>query len=330
MNYLLSIIIPVYNVEAYIEKCLNAIINQTYKHLEIILINDGSTDSSGTICDTYKQIDDRIKVYHIKNGGSSIARNFGLTKCKGDYIGFVDSDDWILPNMYDVLLDFAIEKNLKVVECSSIDSVFESTISKNIKPSDLGVIENQNTAIKRIIKHKRFAVWRRIYHKSVIKNRFFIEHLLHQDVYFTLDIINETDKIGFIDYPFYIYNRENMDSVIRSKYSIKKLNSINAGAYVFKNTKQYDRETQTLAKEYLFKFLTPHYNALYEYNALDPDFAHRSKIRKTIQDNYSLKDLQFYSFMVVLLPPAFYKIFLSINQKRIKSQVKIIEKLKNV
>ncbi|MBP1841700.1 glycosyltransferase [Formosa algae] len=330
MNYLLSIIIPVYNVEAYIEKCIQSIINQSYKHLEIILINDGSTDNSGAICDDFAKHDDRIVVYHIKNGGSSIARNFGLTKCHGDYIGFVDSDDWINSNMYKTLINFATNHSLKVIECSSIDSVFEHTIPKDKDATTLGIIETQNEAIKRIIKHKRFAVWRRIYHKSVIDNRFFIKHLLHQDVYFTLDIINETDKIGFIDYPFYIYNRENMDSVIRSKYSIKKLNSIGAGAYVFEHTKQYDEETQTLAKAYLFNFLTPHYNALFKYKDLDSDFKHRHKIRQTIRKNYSLKDFQFYSAMVAILPPSLYRIFISINEKRIKSQVKIIEKLKNV
>ncbi|MDW5289360.1 glycosyltransferase [Formosa sp. PL04] len=329
MNYLLSIIIPVYNVEVYIEKCISSIINQTYENLEIIIINDGSSDSSGSICDAFANKDNRIKVYHITNGGSSIARNYGLTKCNGDYIGFVDSDDWIRTNMFESLINFAVDNSLKVVECSSIDSVFENKIP-DLKIVNTGIIENQSTAIKRVIKYKRFAVWRRIYHKSILKNRFFIEHLLHQDVYFTIDILNETENIGFIDYPFYIYNRENMDSVIRSKYSIKKLNSIGAGSYVFENTKQYDSKTQALAKAYLFKFLTPHYNSLYKYNELDSDFVYRSKIRKTIQQNYNIKDVDFYSLLVAVLPSKLYKVFLFSNQKRIKFQIKIIDKLKNV
>lgn len=314
-------------METYIEKCILSIINQTHTNLEIILINDGSTDSSGKICDEFAKRDNRIKVYHILNGGSSIARNYGLSRCKGDYIGFVDSDDWIKPNMFEDLIAFAAINNLDVVECSSIDSIFEN---QPVKKINKGVVEQQSEAIKRIIKYRRFAVWRRIYKSSLVKNRFFLEHILHQDVYFTIDILNEVDAIGFIDYPYYIYNRENTDSVIRSKYSLKKLNSINAAPYVLENTTQYDSETISLAKDYLFKFLTSHYNSLFEYHELDPDFQHREKIKQTIIKHLSITDFDFYSVILALLPPKLYEIFLHTNKTRIQAQVKFIEKFRNV
>ncbi|HJA50079.1 MAG TPA: glycosyltransferase, partial [Candidatus Fusicatenibacter intestinipullorum] len=91
----ISVIIPVYNVEKYLKRCLDSVINQTYKNLEIILIDDGSTDNSGKICDEYAQKDERIIVIHKENGGVSSARNKGLDICIGDYISFIDSDDWI-------------------------------------------------------------------------------------------------------------------------------------------------------------------------------------------------------------------------------------------
>src|SRR5688572_25654014 len=119
MHTLISIIVPVYNVEPYLERCIQSIIDQSYTNLEIILVNDGSTDNSGAICDIYALKDDRIKVYHIVNGGSSIARNYGLKKSHGDYIGFVDSDDWVKPNMFKELIKFASTNQLKVVETSS-------------------------------------------------------------------------------------------------------------------------------------------------------------------------------------------------------------------
>ena len=96
---MISIIVPIYNVELYLEKCIESIINQTYKDIEVILINDGSTDKSGIICDKYAKIDDRIIVLHKENGGVSSARNKGLDIAKGDYIAFVDPDDYIEPNM---------------------------------------------------------------------------------------------------------------------------------------------------------------------------------------------------------------------------------------
>jgi glycosyltransferase involved in cell wall biosynthesis len=102
---LISVIVPIYNAELYLEKCLNSIIGQTYRHLEIILIDDGSTDKSGAMCDRFAAADDRIKVIHRKNGGISAARNSGLDIATGDYFGFADSDDWLEPDMYQFLLD---------------------------------------------------------------------------------------------------------------------------------------------------------------------------------------------------------------------------------
>ena len=105
--HLISVIVPVYNVEKYLRQCLDSIINQTYRNLEIILVDDGSTDSSGIICDEYAQIDARIKVIHKENGGLSSARNAGLDVCTsgGDFIAFVDSDDWLEPDMYERLYE---------------------------------------------------------------------------------------------------------------------------------------------------------------------------------------------------------------------------------
>ena len=328
MNVLISIIIPVYNVEPYLDRCIQSILKQTHKHLEIILINDGSTDSSGAICEKYALQDRRVSVKHIKNGGSSIARNHGLKFCTGEYIGFVDSDDWIKPNMYAELLKFSIEHNLKVVEIDSIESNQLKT-NRDIIPIH-GIIEDQQTALKRIINDKKFAVWRRIYHHSILKDRFFIEGLLHQDVYYTIDILNEISHIGYIDNPLYVYNVQNPTSVIRSDYSLKKLKSINAGIYVVENTSQYGNDIQTVAKKYLLWFLTSHYDSLFMNPDLDKNFIERSQIRNTIQKYHSFKNFYFYSFIILILPRPFYKLFLLINKKRIKIQAAIYKILRNV
>ena len=329
MDILISVIVPVYNVEQYLERCIQSIINQTYDHLEILLVNDGSTDRSGAICDNFEQKDKRIKVFHIENGGSSIARNHGLRESKGDYIGFVDSDDWIRPEMYEELLNFAITNNLKVVEIGSKNMHLAD--SQNLNDTSVNAtIEDKATALKRIIKHKRFAVWRRLYHHSIVKDRFFIEGILHQDVYYTLDIINEIPQLGYIENAYYIYNVQNPKSVIRSNYSLIKLKSIRAASYVVEHTQQYSKEIQDLAKHYLFDFLSYHYDALYLNSYLDKEGKYRRNIRETIKQNYSHKNFHFYGYAIILLPPLFYKLFLITNKNRIKIQSKIYQIIKNV
>ncbi|MCA0132696.1 glycosyltransferase [Winogradskyella alexanderae] len=329
MKPLISIIVPVYNVESYLERCIESLINQTYSHLEIILVNDGSTDNSGDICTSFANRDSRISVYHIENGGSSIARNYGLTKSTGDYIGFVDSDDWIRNDMFQKLLDFSIKNNLKVVECSSVES--KGILNIELTNKDIeGIIEEKETTLQRVLKNKRFAVWRRIYKIDVVKNRFFKEHILHQDVYYTMDILNSIDKLGFIDEPLYIYNVENINSVIRSKYSIKKLKSIGAAEYVVLETEGYSKKIQYYAKQYLFQFLTSHYNHLHLNSWLDEDYKHRNSIRLLLRKYHSFHCFNFFVFMIVLLPTSFYRYFLIINLKRIQLQNKINLKLKDV
>lgn len=116
-NPLISVIVPVYKVEAYLEKCVNSIINQTYKNLEIILVDDGSPDKCGEMCDEFAKKDSRIRVFHKENGGQSSARNLGLDNMTGDYVGFVDSDDWIEANMYEHLYELISKNNAQIAAC---------------------------------------------------------------------------------------------------------------------------------------------------------------------------------------------------------------------
>ncbi len=114
---MISVIVPVYNVEPYLAGCLDSILSQTYRDLEILLIDDGSTDRGGTICDEYAAKDPRIRVFHTENRGLSAARNRGLDEAKGEYVGFVDSDDRIDPDMFEYLLEAAERTGADVTEC---------------------------------------------------------------------------------------------------------------------------------------------------------------------------------------------------------------------
>lgn len=119
---LLSVIVPVYKVEPYLRRCIDSIRCQTYRNLQIILVDDGSPDNCGAICNEYTKIDSRIITIHQKNEGLSGARNNGLLFAKGDYIAFVDSDDWIHPTMYQTLIDMIEEHNLDIARCSVIET----------------------------------------------------------------------------------------------------------------------------------------------------------------------------------------------------------------
>ncbi len=133
---LISVIVPIYNVEKYIRDCINSIINQTYKNLEILLIDDGSTDSSGKIADDMSKIDDRIKVFHKKNGGLSDARNYGIVKSNGKYLSFIDGDDFVSPDFIDFLYNNIVKYNVKISSCAFIhyydDGSKKSVLFKNV------------------------------------------------------------------------------------------------------------------------------------------------------------------------------------------------------
>lgn len=124
----ISVIIPVYKVEPYIRRCLNSVVNQTYRNLQIILVDDGSPDNCGAICDEYAAMDERIQVIHKSNGGLSSARNAGLALADGEYIGWVDSDDWIEPDMFEKLLQKAVAENADVVCCGRYKEYPDRTV----------------------------------------------------------------------------------------------------------------------------------------------------------------------------------------------------------
>jgi glycosyltransferase involved in cell wall biosynthesis len=200
MSSLISIIVPVYNVELYIEQCIESIISQTYMNIEIILVDDGSTDNSPFVCDEYAKKDSRIKVIHKSNGGLSSARNAGLKKALGDYIGFIDSDDYISPTMFQYLMN-NMDENVGIVSCQ----IFTDSYGK------IGIFRcgDSINAIKDIKADEylreslflkaSFVAWNKLYRKSFIDNIYFEEGRNNEDVLFLYEIgkrrLNDTRNI---------------------------------------------------------------------------------------------------------------------------------------
>jgi len=206
MSIKISVIVPVYNVELYLEKCIESICNQTYKNLQIILVDDGSTDSSGNICDLYGKKDNRITVIHKTNGGLSDARNAGLDIADGEYIGFVDSDDYIAPEMFEHLLNLSKINNGDIVICDKVEFNENETICVNNKLEQITVLD-RNLAIAQLANDTtiRSHVWNKLYKHNLFDGIRFDVGKAYEDVYIMHRLFLKTQKIVITNQVFYYY-----------------------------------------------------------------------------------------------------------------------------
>lgn len=287
MTPLLTVIVPVYNVERYLNRCIDSIINQEYKNLQIILINDGSKDSSGDICDDYAKKDDRIFVFHQKNKGQSSARNLGLDNATGDFVAFIDSDDWIDSAMFTTMLNYSAKNNLEIIECDH-----QSTLDPKIERTPHFVVENRQTATLRIIENQFFSVCRRIYKRSTIADLRFKENYIYEDMIFTTELLGRIVNIGYINIPFYTYFIENDSSTMHGTYNERNVKSIDVILNFKKNISDNfnNKIIDKASRHYILFFLLDHYKKLFNNNHLDPQFIHRKKIHSLIIENYTTID----------------------------------------
>jgi len=204
MDSLISIIVPIYNAEKYLHQCIESILSQTYKNLEIILINDGSTDNSLNICNYYKSIDSRIIVIDKPNEGVSATRNLGIRIAKGDYIGFVDADDYIEKNMFEVLLTKI--KNDKSQLCAMTLYIVNNYGKGKFIYKNNNMISG-NEALKQLLLLKfPTSVWAYLYSKKVIKKNYFNEEIhFFEDFEFNYRILSTIDKVSICDLKLYNY-----------------------------------------------------------------------------------------------------------------------------
>jgi len=224
----ISIIIRVYNVEPYIRKCLDSVINQTYKNLEVLVINNGSTDNSGAICDEYARMDSRIIVFHQENKGLSYALNIGLENFTGDYLGFVDSDDWIEPDMFSELA--AAIEGVDIAVCSYYkDTDADSVAMKNINEIKEHVIPAEKLLLYPLKRDYYMGfcgyVWNKLYRAKLIRESgiFFDEEIKYaEDILFNETLISQSNCSGsFIDKPLYHYFQHSGAITKSESYDVK-------------------------------------------------------------------------------------------------------------
>lgn len=218
---LISVIVPIYNVSNFVKKCIESLINQTYENLEIVLVDDGSTDESGKICENYATRDSRICVYHKENGGLSDARNYGIEHAHGEFYAFVDGDDWIHPQMYEILITFIKKENADIVTCG-----FER---KNMF-FDEKYIDITNVCYQVLTREQALSdievplvvAWNKLYKKQIFNECRYPVGRLHEDEFVIHRIFWQCNKIVTIDMPLYFYTER--ETSIIAKLTEKRIN----------------------------------------------------------------------------------------------------------
>ncbi len=213
----ISVIVPVYKVEDYLDVCVGSIIRQTYSNLEILLVDDGSPDRCGQMCDLWATTDARVKVIHKKNGGLSSARNEGIDAATGDYILFVDSDDWIDPMMAEILHHLCVRHQAQIAECS-YRNVFANRIQEESACSGQVIEVSPVQAIEGNLDWRYFkpVAWNKLYSRRTIGDIRYPVGKLHEDEFTTHKYYLSAGKIVFIDISLYNYNRKRENSITTS------------------------------------------------------------------------------------------------------------------
>lgn len=229
-NELISVIVPIYNVEKYLEKCLYSLIKQSYQNLQIILIDDGSTDASGTICDYFAEKDERIVCYHKLNGGLSSARNYGLKKVKGKYLTFVDSDDYVetsyIQEMYDALIKYSA--TICICDFNIVDeSSYE--LKNDLEPLNTRCITSEEVRelLNRVDGWRYVVAWNKLIVSELFKDIVFPENRYHEDEYVIHYLVEKGKNTVIIRSKLYNY-RQRLTSIMGSVSDVKMIDAVDA------------------------------------------------------------------------------------------------------
>ncbi len=251
---LISIIIPVYNVETYLKKCIDSVLNQTYTHLEIILVDDGSNDRSGQICDEYAKKDDRILVIHKKNGGLSEARNVALDVMSGRFVTFVDSDDYIEKEMIEILYKLKVGYDANV-SCVGFEKIFDGKEVKRkyrIRKEIIRVYSG-NDAIEEFLYKKNVdtSAWGKLYNAEDFKEIKYPVGMIFEDLATTYKIFEDKSKIVCSNLQLYYYVQRS-ESIVHDKFSIKRFDRIIITKQILTWAKQKTKALENAAIARLF------------------------------------------------------------------------------
>ena len=246
---LVSVIIPVYNVEDFIGECINSVLNQTYKNIEVILVDDGSTDGSGEICNTYS--DERITVIHQENKGLAEARNVGIAAANGEYIYFIDSDDYISKTLIENLL-MSIVKTGSLIACCNYTRKKDELYSGYVLDAK---IMDTFSAINGLFNDRgyRFYVWNKMFHRSIFEHVTFPKGELYEDIKPMYQAFKSVNHIAYVNKALYFY-RNRPDSITH-KYSERSYDRVRAINYIMRDCKDNHELFNSLIPKYASNYL---------------------------------------------------------------------------
>ncbi len=281
MEKTVSVIIPVYNVEKYLAECVDSVLGQTYKNLEIILVDDGSTDTSGKMCDEYAEKDERVRVIHKKNGGLSSARNAGIEVCRGEYLCFLDSDDLYVPDAVRILLDKACAESADTVffnAYSFADDAYEGRITqgyghKHDYKTDSGV-----QVTKKLLENKefRYSSCLIFINSSYLKGRniLFYEGIINEDMLFTFKAMLCAETVGYIPDKLYHRRVREMSIMTTKKTELSYKSSLSIYYDLCELAKNLHGEARAVTELYISQNAVRVFN---KYKALDNEEKKRYK-----------------------------------------------------
>ena len=327
----ISVIVPIYNVESYLDNCISSIINQTYRKLEIILVDDGSTDKSGNLCDKYANKDNRIIVIHKKNGGVSEARNTGLKKATGDYISFVDGDDYIHPQMLEVLYT-AIEKNpfadFSMIYAQKTYSLTANFESIQIEKIEYKIIQKQKLLINILGRgtngYQDTIVCNKLYKKQILNNIYFNPNIkFSEDTEYCSRIYLKTNHAILIEKEMYYYFLR-ADSTIHKDINIDFIKRVEAYYLIYNNIPDSYNKLKAYAVEKIIKSIL---NIRYHTKKTSKDLKETShKLLKPIQNEIypkflRNKQIEFHrklGLSIFLYCPPLYNLFIYLCEIKAK------------
>lgn len=264
---LISVIVAAYNIESYIERGLRSVCNQTYRNLEIIVVDDGSTDATGQILDKLAKSDARIQVIHEENGGLAHARNTGIAKAKGNYIGFVDGDDWIDPDMYEKLFAALTDKQADIAVCRYRQITRTRTVDGSVDRAVL--FEGQEALTVYVEEREEFviqnAAWNKLYRKELLAGNPFPDGRWYEDIVFATKALARAGRCIYLDIALYNYIIDREDSIMNRRINSRTFTD-HIPAY-YEKTKllqKLGREDLALTHDYFFyKRLLLFYGAVF-------------------------------------------------------------------
>lgn len=252
-DVLISVIVPVYNVERYLNRCVDSLINQTYKNLEIILVDDGSTDNSPQICDDYENRYESVKVIHKKNGGLSSARNAGIKQANGDYIGFVDSDDWVEADIYRTCKEMMQKYNCDIVDFK-VEFASDEGMSEKINSIEsVALVKGSDIIYDYLYRGQTdkapFSVCRKLYRRKLFDGISFPEGKINEDIVTNYKVLENADSILYINKVGYYYFQKNEKSITSGELKKKDFDLLAASRELCVMSEKYeDVRTLRLAK----------------------------------------------------------------------------------